>query len=200
MRVVKVGGSLLDYPLLITELCRWLALQTPGATLFVVGGGALADAIRVVDRTHGLDAEEAHWLAIGAMSRNARWLIERLPHAAWVTNIAAARSLPASAGLGVLDAYSFLRTTERSSDRLPADWSVTSDSLAARVAHVVNARELVLFKSRLPAEPADVSAAAAEGYVDAWFSRAANNLARVRCVNLRDPQFPQATFRGGPGG
>lgn len=195
MRVVKLGGSLLDFPPLTAELTRWLSLQAPAATLIVVGGGALADTIREADRRQSLDPEQAHWLAIDAMSRNADWLAGRLPHATRVATIANAHALRKPAGLGILDANAFLRASEARPDRLPFDWSVTSDSLAARVAHVLGADELVLLKSRLPAQSGDLATAAEKCYVDAWFPRAAAGLPRVRCVNLRDPDVPEAVLR-----
>ena len=67
---------------------------------------------------------------------------------------------------------------------LPDDWSVSSDSIAARAAGYLGAVELVLLKSTL-----------ADGdqpdYVDGYFAVAARGIPRVRFVNLRDPQFAE---------
>jgi len=64
---------------------------------------------------------------------------------------------------------------------LPHSWSVTSDSIAARIAQVLPAGELVLLKSADP--PGD--AATRPPYVDEYFATAAQGLNRVRFVNLR---------------
>jgi len=64
---------------------------------------------------------------------------------------------------------------------LPHAWSVTSDSIAARLAQAVAAGELVLLKSAAP--PPDLGAA---DYVDEWFATAARDVPSVRIVNLRE--------------
>ncbi|MEM7558752.1 MAG: hydantoinase/oxoprolinase family protein, partial [Planctomycetota bacterium] len=49
VRVVKVGGSLLDIPNLGDRLASWLSQQPRAVSLFVVGGGGLVDAVRDLD-------------------------------------------------------------------------------------------------------------------------------------------------------
>ena len=48
--VVKVGGSLFDWPDLGERLCRWLAVQEEKEILLVPGGGPTADVIRDCQR------------------------------------------------------------------------------------------------------------------------------------------------------
>ncbi len=71
--------------------------------------------------------------------------------------------------------------------KLPADWSVTSDSIAARIAITLSADELVLLKSAsLPnAANCDIQEMSNAGYVDGFFVELANSINRVRFVNLR---------------
>src|SRR5437763_17043375 len=78
LRIVKVGGSLYDLPDLGPRLRAWLG---PTRTLIVPGGGPTVEAIRVLDRVHGLGDEAAHWLALHALSVNARFLARLLPPA-----------------------------------------------------------------------------------------------------------------------
>ena len=42
VRIVKVGGSLLDFPQLVPSLERFLGCQSPAATVMVCGGGPWA--------------------------------------------------------------------------------------------------------------------------------------------------------------
>jgi aspartokinase-like uncharacterized kinase len=139
LRVVKVGGSLFDMPDLGARLRSWLG----GArTLLVPGGGATADAIRNLDRVHRLGEEAAHWLALHALSVNAQFLARMLD-----VQVTSRIWDPAAEAICVLDPLPFFREDERSADRLPHTWRVTSDSLAARIAVCAAACELVLLKS-----------------------------------------------------
>lgn len=172
--VVKVGGSLFDWPSLAPRLRQWLAAQPTTRILLVPGGGPTADVVRTFDQLHALGEERAHWLALRAMSLNAHFLADLLPGCAvvHVPNV--------SNALAVLDAYAFCRQDAT----LPASWSVTSDSVAARVAVIAGASRLVLLKSTdLPAE-LTWEQAGRLGLVDPWFATAAAGLT-VHSVNLR---------------
>ncbi|VTR91824.1 Aspartate/glutamate/uridylate kinase OS=Pirellula staleyi (strain ATCC 27377 / DSM 6068 / ICPB 4128) GN=Psta_3593 PE=4 SV=1 [Gemmata massiliana] len=68
MIVVKVGGSLFDSPALGPALRTFIESLKPADVLLVPGGGPVADAVRELDRTHGLGEEASHWLALQALS------------------------------------------------------------------------------------------------------------------------------------
>jgi hypothetical protein len=53
IRVVKLGGSLLDLEELPERLTRWIAAQRAMASVMVVGGGWLADALRAAVGSRG---------------------------------------------------------------------------------------------------------------------------------------------------
>lgn len=160
--VVKVGGSLFDLPQLGERLRAFLAPWP--RTLIVPGGGALVDTVRRLDHAHGLGPETCHWLALQAMSMNARFLARLLPGACVVSE-------PGDAGSQILDAYPFFRADDERADRLPHDWQVTSDSLALRAAARSGARELVLLKSVAWDVPHSWTEAAEAGVVDSFFPR-----------------------------
>jgi aspartokinase-like uncharacterized kinase len=191
IRVVKLGGSLLDCPDIVGDFRRWLALQPPRPTLLVVGGGAAADAVRRIDRATPLGDSAAHWLAIAAMSANARAIAAGFPEAASIDRPASIGQLDGDRQLGILDAEPFLRAADIDPDILPHGWEVTSDSIAAYIARMTTAHELVLLKSRLPPEPATIQQAVATEYVDRWFASAAAGLNYIRCVDLRHPAFAE---------
>jgi aspartokinase-like uncharacterized kinase len=127
--------------------------------LVVPGGGALADAVRDLDRRFGLSDGAAHRMAILAMDQLAEMIAERLGADGVVVE-----SLP-----GILRAIAEGRVPVLAPSRwladvdpLPHSWSVTGDSIAAWVAGACGARRLVLIK------PAGAGSRA----VDDWFDRA----------------------------
>jgi aspartokinase-like uncharacterized kinase len=195
-RVVKLGGSLLDWPGLQQSLSAWLAAGPPCQTLLVVGGGRLVDAIRHADAAHGLGEERSHWLSIQAMKLNAA-LVHSLTAAPWVRRLRPWAARPARPGEWLLDPWSFLRHEEAHwpGQPLPHTWDVTSDSIAARVSALLQV-PLVLLKSAAPPPPYTAAAAAAAGYVDAFFSQAALQVPTITCVDLRTGTSTMLTARG----
>jgi 5-(aminomethyl)-3-furanmethanol phosphate kinase len=193
-RVVKLGGSLLELPDLALRLRGWLARQAPMPTLLVVGGGRLADVVRDYDRLYHLGDEAAHWLAVQTMSLHASLLSALLPEAKLQSSFSA--SVPTEDRLLIFDPEKFLRHEEPrlAGKPLARHWGVTSDSIAARLASVCQAHELVLLKSALPSAPGDLAMAAARGYVDGCFAQASRGLPRIRCVNFRDEGFAEGVL------
>jgi aspartokinase-like uncharacterized kinase len=187
LTVVKVGGSLYDLPDLAPRLRRWLAAERAGGVLLVPGGGPAADVVRDFDRRHHLGEEASHWLALRALSLNVHFLAALLPSARVLHDVEAWHRAWQENSIPILDVFSFARADEARPDRLPHSWAVTSDALAARVAVVAQARELVLLKSTTIPPGMDWQEAGQRGLVDAMLTevlRAAPDL-RVRAVNLR---------------
>jgi aspartokinase-like uncharacterized kinase len=180
LRVVKVGGSLLEWPLLGGALCAWLAEQPAAMNVLVCGGGTLCDAIRRADAVHHLGEATSHWLCVDALTITAQLL------AAILGDIPVVETVDRSSrGAVILDPRRLLLEQERRLPGrvLPHNWSVTSDSIAARLAEVLEADELVLLKSADP-PPGALEQWAAASYVDSHFPRSAANRT-VRAVNLR---------------
>ena len=191
LRVVKVGGSLLDWPPLANVLPRWLAQQPPAGHVLVCGGGTWCDALRQAQQQFALPETAVHWLCVEALGVTAGLLAQVLrlppPLADWRrAGQAATAPLGGACTTVVLDPRAFLHAHEPHlpGTVLPHDWSVTSDSIAARLAEVLQADELVLLKSADP-PPGDVAALAAAGYVDRHFVQALPRSIPLRLVNLR---------------
>jgi aspartokinase-like uncharacterized kinase len=187
-RVVKVGGSLLDWPPLPRALRRWLSQQPPSMNVLLCGGGPLADVIRRADRDFSLGEEAAHWLCIDALTISAGMMARMLPEMRLVASLDHLRGIFGShePTCVVFDPRAFLYHDEPQlpGRALPHNWSVTSDSIAARLAETLPADELVLLKSAdRPATALDDLAA--EGFVDQHFPAAGAKLARCRFVNAR---------------
>src|SRR3954471_12264381 len=131
LRVVKVGGSLLDWLMLPLALEAWLNEQPAAANVLIAGGGRLVDAIRDASQRSALDDERAHWLSIDAMSRNSRLLADLLSGAVSISKYgdlqSAIQTSPCNNHV-VFDAAQFLREQEAglAGHPLPHTWSVTS--------------------------------------------------------------------------
>jgi aspartokinase-like uncharacterized kinase len=182
LAVVKVGGSLYDLPDLGLRLRAWLKALPWPRVLLVPGGGPTADIIRDFDRTHALGETAAHGLALRSLTLNAWFLSALLGVSVWD-----AAGAFVDEGVCILDAQAFCASD--TSGALPACWETTSDSVAARVAVVLGAEELVLLKSVTLPEPGDWWEAGQQGFVDPLFAAtlASGGLSslRVRAVNLR---------------
>lgn len=181
--VIKVGGSLLEWPGLPDRLGDLLREQSRPVVL-IVGGGRAADLVRDLDRRHGLGEERSHALALHALDLTAHLLAALVPGLDVVQDINALDSVWGVGRIPILSPRLFL--DEDRLDSLPHSWAVTSDSIAARVAVRLGAQELLLLKSA-PLPPGTVRDEAARlGLVDRAFPEAARPLGRVCYMNLRD--------------
>lgn len=188
--VVKVGGSLLDWPQLPRRLTQWLANRPAGLHLLVAGGGALCDVIRQTDERFSLGEERSHWLCIDALSIAARILARLLGDLPVIEALDSVQQRRVEARDGtstyVFDPRPFLYAVEpkQAGQTLPHSWDVTTDSIAARVAECLGAESLVLLKS-CDTLTTTVEAACAAGFVDRHFALAAQPLRQIAYVNLR---------------
>src|SRR5437763_775549 len=101
--VVKVGGSLFDLPDLGERLDLWLKTLPTPEVLLVPGGGAVADVIRQLDRSHRLGEERCHWLALRALTLNAHFLADVVPRAVVIQDAADAPLVWGSQRRPILD-------------------------------------------------------------------------------------------------
>jgi aspartokinase-like uncharacterized kinase len=188
--VVKLGGSLMDFPDLKAKL--WPLVKSFRDCLIVPGGGAAADEIRRLDTLASLSAFQSHWFAIAAMSLNAEVLVRTCgPGLALVRGREQACDVWNTGQVAVLDPAAFLGNEERairaedvvSVKPLPTSWDVTSDSIAAWVAHRWPANRLILVKScdRPAGTPDEWSKS---GAVDAYIPMIAGAL-QIEWVNLK---------------
>ena len=197
--VAKVGGSLLELPDLDDRLSNWLDQQPAVHYVLIVGGGQLVEQVRQWDSHWPLDTEVAHWLCVDLMSVNSRLLHSRLPDVPWIDDDRALIARLGEEGVTLLDAANWLRESEPrlQGTRLPANWEVTSDAIAGRLAVALQAEQLVLLKSALPEQLTGkgLGELADEGMIDAMLSRLAAELPPVRMVDMRANPHSEAIIQ-----
>lgn len=144
--VVKLGGSLARAP----ELTTWLRLlaTTEVPCVVVPGGGPFTDATRDTQQHWGFDDPSAHRMAILGMAQFGLMLHALEPRLEVATSLPALQSrlerTHATLWLPSLDDVALM-------DGLPADWTVSADSIALWLAGRIAADQLALIKA-VPAE------------------------------------------------
>ena len=82
LTVIKVGGSLFDWPELPRRLTEMIdahqAAHREEHLVLIAGGGPAADVVRALDRVHDLGDRRAHRLALHVMDLTAIILAELL--------------------------------------------------------------------------------------------------------------------------
>ena len=161
--VIKLGGSLAESRRLAATLDIIAAARVP--VVIVPGGGGFADAVRCAQSDHGFSDAAAHHMALLAMHQTGLMLAALNARLRPVETLAAMRSSLAARAIPVwLPAKLALRDR-----RIPADWSVTSDGLAARLAERLGRVPVVLVKScRIP-RGSTTATLVREGIVDPTF-------------------------------
>lgn len=140
--VLKIGGSLGRSKKLAELMHRLSELGSRHGILVVPGGGVFADAIRNYDRQFGLDRHASHWMAILAMDQYGHLISSLIQNSERVQGLTDARKVLAQGRVPVLLPYALLYQ----SDAIPSSWDVTSDSIAAWVAGLAGAQQLILLK------------------------------------------------------
>lgn len=188
LRVVKVGGSLLSSPRLGARIRQWCERQRPIPTVWVVGGGKLVDVVRDWHAIHGKQLPnadvDAHWMSVDLMSVTAKMfaaLVDEWPIESSIESLQ--EQFLAGTQNVIFDCRTWLPTV----DDLPNSWSVTSDSIAGRLAIELSCRELVLLKSRA-AVGEKVSDNVAQGVIDEHFLKLGQEL-NVTVVNLNSERL-----------
>lgn len=185
--VLKLGGSLMEWPGLPDRLAALLGDRRDERPVLVVGGGAFADAVRGLDRVHGIGEARSHALALRAMDLSAHAIAAMVGGLVVVERLEDLGPSRARGTTPVLAPRLLLDEEDRTAaDPLPHSWAVTSDAIAARVAERLGGA-LLLLKSTAAAPGLDRRSAAAIGLVDPAFPDAARRLRSVAVLNLRDP-------------
>jgi len=161
--VVKLGGSLAESDRLRSALHLVARARRP--VVVVPGGGIFADAVRTSQAALGFDDETAHGMALLAMHQMATAMMAIEPRLVAAETLADMRRAWRR-GRAPVWLPSRLCKSDR---RIPRDWSVTSDGLAARLAERLGDVEVALVKSCPVKRAASARTLAREGVVDPVF-------------------------------
>jgi aspartokinase-like uncharacterized kinase len=162
--VVKLGGSLAESGRLTAILKIVAGTRAPVA--IVPGGGAFAEAVRCAQADLGFSDAAAHRMALLAMHQTGLMLAALNRRLAPVETLA---GIEREILCGRIPVWLPLKLTERDR-RVPADWSATSDALAARLAERLGRAPVVLVKSCRIAKDAAIAALVRAGIVDPMFA------------------------------
>ena len=185
--IVKLGGSLLDWPEWPERLTAFLASLPDLQPVLVVGGGRFADVLRGLDQVHGLGEARSHALAMRVLDTTAHLAAALLPGSVVITDPAEIPWIWDEGNLPILAPRRFLdRDDHDSPDPLPHAWTTTTDSIAARLARHLRAALILLKSTPAPPENPDWPTLARLGLVDPEFPRAVAGVAKVSIVCLKD--------------
>jgi aspartokinase-like uncharacterized kinase len=161
--VLKLGGSLAESGRLRALLA--IIRRARRAVVVVPGGGPFADAVRETQSVLRFSDEAAHEMALLAMHQMAQAMAAIEP-----------RLVAADTLVGIERAWHrrripiWLPARLCAGDRrIPRNWTITSDGLAARLAERLADVELVLVKSRSVRRTASAKTLARQGIVDPVF-------------------------------
>ena len=134
-QVVKIGGSLFpDYAIELAEKLK----NTD--SLIILGGGEFANLIRKYDEKFHFSDETNHWRAIDCMDITAKLLCDKVPSAKLAFNLKEAYEISDEGFTPIFIVSQFLKQN----NPFKCSWEVTSDSIAAYVSHLLNAKLLIV--------------------------------------------------------
>jgi aspartokinase-like uncharacterized kinase len=167
MWVVKLGGSLANYP---DDLKRWLeelAVSGRGRVVIVPGGGPFVDCVRAAQQDWGFTDSTAHRMALLAMEQYGWMLADIQPGLILARTVVELYQALSNNNIPVWLPSAMIAGNAE----IPESWDVTSDSLAAWLARCLGAERLVLVKScPLPEGEMDMAGLSKKGIVDAAFT------------------------------
>ncbi len=161
--VLKLGGSLAESGRLRAVLGLVKRARRP--VVIVPGGGPFADAVRDMQRALRFSDEAAHDMALLAMHQMAEAMAALEPRLTGVDTLVGIERAWRRRLVPVWQPMK-LCSGDR---RIPRNWTITSDGLAARLAERLGDVELVLLKSCAVKRGATAKTLARQGIVDPIF-------------------------------
>ncbi|MBR2556777.1 MAG: delta 1-pyrroline-5-carboxylate synthetase [Methanobrevibacter sp.] len=134
-QVVKIGGSLFpDYAINLAEELK------NTSSCIVLGGGEFANLIRKYDGEVKFSEDTNHWTAIDCMDIIAKLVNDKIESTKLAYSIEEVNKIANDGFTPIFIVSEFLKAE----DPFECSWDVTSDSIAAYVAHRLNANLLIV--------------------------------------------------------
>ena len=134
-QVVKIGGSL--FPDYAIELAKKLNNTN---SLIILGGGEFANLIRKYDSTQNFSSDVTHFTAIDCMDIIAKLVNDKVDSTKLAFSIDEINEISDEGFTPIFVVSDFLKKE----DPFECSWDVTSDSIAAYVAHIFNANLFIV--------------------------------------------------------
>ena len=134
-QVVKIGGSL--FPEHAIKLANELKNTS---SLIILGGGEFANLIRKYDSQEKFSSEVTHYTAIDCMDIISKLVCDKVESAKLAYSLKDAEEIANENLTPIFIVSEFLKNE----DPFECSWDVTSDSIAAYVAHSLNANLLIV--------------------------------------------------------
>ena len=133
--VVKIGGSLFpDYAIDLADKLK------NTESLIILGGGEFANLIRKYDEDINFSDETNHWTAIECMDIISKLVNDKVKSTKLAYSIDEANEISDKGFTPIFVVSQFLKTN----DPFECSWDVTSDSIAAYVADIFDAKLLIV--------------------------------------------------------
>jgi len=133
--VVKIGGSL--FPNHAMELAKQLRNTN---SVIILGGGEFANLIREYDDELSFSKETTHWTAIDCMDIMAKLVSDKVESTKLTYSIEEVNKISDEGFTPIFAVSEFLKNE----DPFDCSWDVTSDSIAAYISHLLNAKLLII--------------------------------------------------------
>ena len=138
--VLKVGGSLAEDPMTLMQLCHKLSVLAKDHKILVIpGGGEFADIARKFYKKYGFSDLVAHKMGILSMDQFGLFLSDIIVDSFVTYSLEEIRK--SAKGKVPIFLPSTIMFRE---DPLEKSWDVTSDSIAAYIANLLQAKKLLL--------------------------------------------------------
>ncbi|WP_368660136.1 delta 1-pyrroline-5-carboxylate synthetase [Methanobrevibacter sp.] len=134
-QIVKIGGSL--FPDYAIDLAKKLENTN---SVIILGGGEFANLIRKYDDEQYFSDEVNHWTAIDCMDIIAKLVDDKVDSAKLAYSITDVNEISNEGFTPIFAVSEFLKNE----DPFECSWDVTSDSIAAYIANLLNANLFIV--------------------------------------------------------